>query len=227
MKKETVEVTKTVDLKLNQSDLIDVLIEDYRQELETKIAVSKEYKADLLKEEKELSNILKEILIKQLGKKSEVYKRIHDLPETTWSVSTTDTAEKIGELLFVQTSYGKKALNNPDYTQGKTYSLYTPVSGKLYLGNKASDYYAFKCVEAKVDLTKELKEVLNKKRTLLKKQMVNDKELNDLEVDLLKVEYGEKRMKAQFIKASLGKSTEGKAILDLMNDVKKGVKLLS
>jgi hypothetical protein len=231
-------------MNLNQNDLIEVLMEDLKEDLEKKILDNeKELEAVQLKQ-KEFGKGIQAKLV-EIASGNKIYKAV------------TELAKSLKFPCYSEGNYGtepfckresKDAKEGIDYWDFRFATLENFRNMDLR-GSRLTYYGSNYCirrlrlVQGKVTLRsyqngEEFTAVISVDDKAISKEFLKINDLvkeearlltihHELLMELHKATSGEKRFKARFIKASLGKTKEGKQILSMMNSVKGGMKLLS
>lgn len=229
---EKANVNNNISLNLNQNDLIELAIQEKLSLLEPAIQVLENNIEELsIKHVETVNDIVARFIMKKV-KSSEVYKELSLIAElfktsvkihVTWSTVYNDqsiTNNIIGKYQEVSLStveeykdpfaYAKR--NSSDRTY-RVLDLNT-ITVTLSLYSNTSLNLNQKIVFNDINTPKEyLNESINYGKNIVK--MYND--LYNLKMSYLEYKYGEKRIKSKLVKASLSKSVEGKAILDMLS----------
>lgn len=234
---QNVEVSNSINLSLNQNDLIDLAISEQVEKLEAQI----ELKEKELEEVKSGTDVIKDKFLTQMLSKinSKQYKEFSKVAEmlgidisksmnARWHQDNSDR-NVLGSFIRVPeinsnasdkiASFKRNGREEIFYkynidSVGLTANIHSP-------NNLSIGFYEEVTLSSadKSKLNKEL-EVLNKRWY----QILVD--LYNLNLELVNYKYGEKRIKAKFVKAALSKSKEGQDILAMLGKA-TNVKLLS
>jgi phosphoribosylformylglycinamidine (FGAM) synthase PurS component len=229
---ESVNVNNNITLNLNQNDLIELaiqeklgLLEPAIQTLETSIQEVGTKHVETVRE------IITKFIMKKV-KSSDIYKDLDLIAklfntfvkvDISWSNVYNDTSIKnniVGKYNEISLStveeykdpfaYAKRNAYNREY---RVLELDT-ITVTLSLQHNTSLNLNQKIVFNDVNTPKEyLNECINYGKNVVK--MYDD--LYNLKMSYLEYKYGEKRIKSKLVKASLSKSSEGKAILDMLS----------
>lgn len=248
MKKEKeVQVSKTVNLNINQGDLVDVMIEEFQEDLEKQLKETDKEVENMQEARKNWQNEFDHFTIDSV-KDTPIYKRAYEFLASQGAVTVTVHKEVqnqnrwdnelvngkdkwhypvLDTKAFLEEGLKYQSLRNNSCLTYEDKESLTAIWVRMRV-NQDSAYS--KAPVYSISIPCDAKKL--KKRYSEINRLKNDSyELHlkrrQIATDLIKANAGEKRFKAKFIKASLGKSVEGKQILDMMNSIKSGVKLLS
>ena len=231
-----VEVNNSINLTLNQNDLIDLAITEQVERLETQIElVEKELKTINSDIENIKENFLSELL---LTIKNDTYAEavkvneilgldLNKLLKVRWNQQQTSDMI-IGEyksIPDISNNTADKITSFKRNSHETTFYKFNIKGGSIEVNSTSKNgigmYFSFKFELSKSESSKLNKqfEPLNKKWYQLLLQNY------DLNLELINYKYGEKKIKAKVVKAALSKSKEGKEIL-LMLERATNVKLL-
>ena len=239
------EVSNNINLNLNQNDLIDLAIQEHLEVLEGKLKAVKEEMKAKHEEVEELKKqsakaVAKKVLAKDLsyskltelfailGVKSEGEDSMdsnahgHYPPYQLYSNNTQENY--IGEFShYYHEDYTTLAASTKNISKGTWYrNSFTQVSVDLRYNNDGLNVNFHKTLILDPKDTKDLCKVLEP----LELRMYELHKLKfDLQKEFLEYTFGEKRIKAKIVKASLKKTAEGQAILGMLQGA-TGVKLI-
>ena len=237
------EVSNNINLNLNQNDLIDLAIQEHLEVLEGKLKVVKEEISEKIKINQKLKADAAKGIAQKLLKKDSEYAKTIDLFKTLGvSMNGHDENSKgyrytpyelynrnstegfIGAYSYYgQEEYSTLSQATRDVRKGSWYkNEFSHVQVKLNYSNNGLtiNYSTSVTVESKD--TKELCKVLDP----LENRLFELYKLKfDLQKEFFEYTFGEKRVKAKIVKASLKKTAEGQAILGMLQGV-TGVKLI-
>jgi len=248
-KEEEVQVTKVVNMNLNQTELIEVLIEDLKEDLETQILAVEQKIEDNKKAQEQFKSQISAKLIESVSTSKE-YKAVMAIAEHA-KLDVTPVSDFNTHVISPKNSDG---VEGKDWWHIEVLSLEHLLANVLNSTAKYRDFnystsrhdvYRIKMGDASVCIRNTGQKpggisisvtfpVIDK---AIAKEFLKINDLIKIGVDLrhkhygmikdlVKASTGEKRFKAKFIRASLGKSSEGKQILVMMDSVKTGIKLL-
>lgn len=230
-------VTNSVNLNVNQNDLVDMLMEDLKEKLEEKVKVLSE-KLKVIKEEREkVSEKVREVLAKQnKDVVLEQFVNVLKANKVGYNLATelsSSNEKKVAEYMRFDLDNVRryknpvKELQTLERNGNKVPVKYSiPDSFRMRLSSQ-NGLFNYTTDFQKPLKDKEFETVIKQKESLAKDYAAVDKELYETDKQLLMVEEGGTRFKSQFLRASLGKTKEGKQILDMVEQVKKGTKLLN
>ena len=233
-KSDKVLIKNSVNLNIEQSDLIDILIEDKKKELEDSINAAEETLTKMEEDETALIEKLKLVVTKNfkspfIDDTVKVCKK-HDI-QFSKQIELAVEGKKIGTYKacrdFKYWASGKKPLDAiKEHTYDNEYFLYIPKAFSIALCI-GSNYGFYSTGNIPVEMNEEIVTLQEEQEAGHHAKAKMFETIHNLRIQLLELDSNEKRVKAQFIKASLGKSEEGKHILTMLDQVRKGTKLLS
>ena len=240
------EVSNNINLNLNQNDLIDLAIQEHleflegklkavKEELETKTKLTEQLKKDaakgiaqkVLKKDPSYTKLTELFAI--LGVKSEgedsMDSNAHGRHYPPYQLHSINTQENyIGEFShYYHEDYTTLAASTKTISKGTWYrNSFTQVSIDLRYNNDGLNVNFHKTLILDPKDTKDLCKVLEP----LELRMYELHKLKfDLQKEFFEYTFGEKRIKAKIVKASLKKTAEGQAILGMLQGA-TGVKLI-
>lgn len=230
-------VNNTINMNLNQNDMIDVVIEHQVENL------SKQLEDIRLLIDNNIKNIksLKESTIDSIIStfKSEdliIFNKMVKQYNLTVKNSSNLSLESYGDSRIEIGKYNPISIDNVEnykdpYNYAKRHIndkiiYFEPIEEcKLKITASLDDLHIEYC--SKISPTKEQqKEYKSKILPLLKLSLSLEQEQSKLSMLYLEYKYGEKRIKAKIVKASLQKSEEGRGILAMLEGA-TNIKLLS
>jgi len=231
-------VSSSINMSLNQNDMIDLVIEHQLEILSAKLEV---LQTDLDANNEAIINAYdfdKNQIILRVGVKNEdlvIFNKIvktHKLKvEDTSGINVDNYNEKNVKI----GSYNCLSIDNVEgykdpYSYAKRHSSLTelkfaPIANlyvryKASIGNLKVDYSD--SITPTFEEQEEHKKVM---MPLLKKKLALKKEYAIVAMSYLEYKYGEKRIKSKIVKASLSKSNEGRGILKMLEGA-TNIKLL-
>ena len=219
---KTTEVAANIDMRLSKSDIIDMIVEERRAELEATLEQLKSRNNPLMESLKNLGkNHEKEFAVEfQKSNKVIINAFKKAFPETSVKVETSSNSQIYGERTKSGTVYGViEDTYNPVY-----------VACTIFVTNK-EDYYSRdkshkqlkingECKKRAAKLKKESEEVVAQIAAL-------DKEIAEVQSLIADLSKRGGRFKAEFTKRMLAGTEEGKSILaslDSVRNIVKGIK---
>lgn len=238
------EVSNNINLNLNQNDLIDLAIQEHLEVLEGKIKAVKEELAEKTKLAEKLKIDAAKGIAQRLLKKEAGYNKVIELfttlgvnPDGDEEFSSTGYRYQPYSLYTHSTQEG--FIGDYSYYSQEEYSTLSQATRDVRKGN----WYKYQFTQVQIDLRysqnglsinyntrlsledKDTKELCKVLEPLENRLFELYKLIFDLQKEFFEYTFGEKRVKAKIVKASLKKTAEGQAILGMLQGA-TGVKLL-
>lgn len=233
----TPKITNTVDLHLNQNDLIDIAIQEKLAVLQVQL---KETEDDIMKnaqEQVDLRTKLNDQMAEKIKKSDKGYAKFlalvkeFDIKDATEYKSDNyryhnSVNHDIGlyPAVDMQSVEDSKDPIRALPRNKRENMLRLQVPTQIYLDAQATDKTGFSLsYNGKfVEISKtEQNSYLKKVKSLMETERQLRTNLFNLQVEYIKNQYGEKRIKAQIMRKSLSKSAEGRGILKMLEDATK------
>lgn len=235
---QKISVTNSISMSLNQNDLIELAIQEKMSQIEP---VMYDLEQDIIRVTSEMNKTMLEQAKLEVSKKLKslasykdieaTAKAVNKLVEYSYSIEhhyhASDKKNLIGEYKEISLStvqeykdpYSYAKFHYSTSTAFKLFIQTVTVTGvitfpsgvKVTMSEKIYDINSLKYIELQVTYQKMLCRLRTK--------------LFDTKMEYLEFKYGEKRIKAKLVRASLSKSSDGQAILDMLSKA-TNVKLL-
>ena len=229
---EELKTDTELKMKLDQNDLINIMVEDQKEELEGIVDECDERLEKISKESHKHKVKLVEIL-QSHGKESGEYQYFHEAAKTLRLKVYTDRIQARTGNKALEKSYdhvhiddlnrGSEPLRRIRSATRTKYLHHTTVGDiEYYLeaSNKEGGYMHYKTtVLAKNIKLKETGPILKKINDLEDEAFALEQRKNAADVAILQITYGDKRIKAKLTRAALSKSKDGQNILGVINSI--------
>jgi hypothetical protein len=232
----TPKITNTVELHLNQNDLIDIAIQEKLAILSAQIKESDDAIKENMESQKELQQKLINDGVMKLKKADKGYSKFLESikllgmkwndEETTHHRMQRYNGIDIGEYTTFDQNHVEDS-KDPIRTLSRNkrvQRVVLQIPSQIYLDGSISDDHGFslRYTGKYVDMPKSWQaSFLKKVKPLIEEEIKLKKIHYDLLVEYLQHQYGEKRIKAQIMRKSLTKSAEGRGILKMLEDATK------
>lgn len=238
------EVSNNINMNLNQNDLIDLAIQEHLEVLEGKIKAVKDEIAEKTKLTEKLKIDTAKGIAQKLLKKEVNYTKVVEL--FTMLGVNPDGDEEFGSNGYRYQPYILYSHNTPEgfigefsYYSQEEYASLPQATRDI----RKSSWYRNEFIQVQVDLryginglsinyntrlsldSKDTKELCKILEPLENRLFELHKLKFDLQKEFFEYTFGEKRVKAKIVKASLKKTAEGQAILAMLQGA-TGVKLI-
>lgn len=222
----TANISNNINLNLSQNDLIDMVIQEQLEITENELTKVKEQLQNLKNEKEGFRERFKEKLVsRELVKQKEFNKIVKDYGLTVNSSiglieGRAGASIKIGTCISVDRDDAESYKNPIAYA--KKYKHYREVwinsFEKANIDFVASNDKGLNVhISTCINLTeKETEILLSNDRVCAEKEIKLTNIKCELDMNYLEYAYGEKKIKGKIVKASLKKTGEGKAILDML-----------
>jgi hypothetical protein len=234
------DVTSRININTNQDDLIGLVVEERSEQLEKLIELQEKKIEDI---ESTIASVIQKTCESYINdiKKSAEYKTVED---TIKKLNLTVDKYERTEEYFKTNTYGIDAeditfehssLNTAEETKNpvaafkrntRTYYIRSNFDKRAFVKIEAANdsialHYEKEYIISEKDYQK-MEEKVKSIFTLLAKEKTA---LHNLKLEYLSIKYGANKIKNQILKASLKKSEDGRAILDMLSKA-TNIKLL-
>jgi len=223
-------VASNISLNLNQNDMIEVVIEHKLEELGARLELEDKAIADIKKRKSDFYDSLKVRMTKRIGAEREDLKKFHKIAkqlglkikeESHVNVITYgEKTKEVGSYNYTDIDHCEKYKDPHNYAKRNASSavltlqpldtLYIKLEGSA---GELSLKYKSEAVEPTAEESEEHDKFM---MAILKEELKLRKEHYLTCMEYLEFKYGERRIKAKIVKASLSKSDEGRGILKML-----------
>lgn len=222
----TANISNNINLNLSQNDLIDMVIQEQLEITENELTKVKEQLQNLKNEKEDFRKRFEEKLVsRELAKQKEFNKIVKDYGLTVNSVirlieGRAGASIKVGYYTKIDKDDAESYKNPIAYAKKYTYvsDVWICRFSEVQIDFKATnDKGLTVSMSLSVKLTeKETDVFLSNDRVCAEKEIKLRNIKCELDMNYLEYAYGEKKIKGKIVKASLKKTGEGKAILDML-----------